>query len=122
MAVWEPGLTSGQRKQIERVQKAAFYLILEEDYKSYDEACSKLMRKPLAKRRLDLCLKFARKSLLHPKFSNWFEFNLETETVARHTRQTGDKKETVFKEVVTRTDRYENSPLPFLTKLLNENP
>ena len=112
-------MNGGQRKQIERVKKAAFYLILEEDYESYAETCHKLLRKTLAERRLDLCLKFARKYQLHPKFKNWFESN--PETVPRHNRQSEEKKETVFKEIVTMTDRYANSPLPFLTRLLNEN-
>ena len=40
--VWHSGLTKDNTEQIERVQKAAFAIILGENYKNYENACSVL--------------------------------------------------------------------------------
>ena len=38
--VWHSSITNVQSKQIERVQKQAFRIILEHNYLSYDVACT----------------------------------------------------------------------------------
>ena len=112
--VWEPGLTQLESKQIERVQKAAFYIILGEKYTSYSNAVAVLDCDLLSDRRLKLCLTFARKCFKHPKYQNWFCPNPPETTKTR-------AKKTVLKMVNTRTDRYEDSPIPYLTKILDQH-
>ena len=119
VAVWEPGLTVEERRQIERVQKSAFCIILGNGYHSYENACSILNRKSLSERRLDLCLKFAKKSQLHDKYQYWFSYN--PSSAPRQTRYSDNLVTPIYKEIQTRTGRYEDSPIPYLTKLLNAN-
>ena len=73
--VWTPGLTMQEEKMIERVQKAALYIILGDKYQSYSQALEKLNCEPLQVRRQSLCLRFARKALRHEKYSKWFKTN-----------------------------------------------
>ena len=101
---WSPGLTVSNANQIERVQKAAFAIILGESYSSYSGALLKLKMETLVDRRQALCLNFAKKAYKHEKFSQWFN------------QSEADLK---FHEVKTRTSRYWKSPLPYLTDLLN---
>ena len=118
VAVWEPGLTQVEGRQIERLQKSAFAVILGDEYMSYENSLQKLDRQRLSTRRYNLCRKFAKKSALHPKYQNWFTFNPE-ESKPVNTRS--EKPMLAYKPVNTRTDRYLDSPLPFLTKILNES-
>ena len=70
--VWQPALTQGQSKQIERVQRSAFYVILGKRYENYGNALTLLEMETLETRRIKLCKKFARKALDNPRFTNWF--------------------------------------------------
>ena len=70
--VWQPALTIYESKQIERVQRSAFYIILGRDYESYDKALAFLGRETLEARRVHLCQKFAKKTIKNPKYANWF--------------------------------------------------
>ena len=70
--VWQPALTIYESKQIEQVQRSAFYIILGKDYESYDNALTLLGRETLEARRVHLCKKFAKKTIRHPKYVNWF--------------------------------------------------
>ena len=118
--VWQPALTQHESKQIERVQKAACHIILGNKYVDYDNALNMIGHDSLKTRRIQLCQKFARKSLRNPKYSNWF-CPVKTEPNMPKTRGQKRKKQNLFKPVQTRTERYENSPLPYLTKLLNQS-
>ena len=60
-----------------------------------------------------LCLSFARKAEKHPKHSKWFQLN-DNQV---NTRQTKYK----YKEVLAKHDRFERSPLSFLTGMLNDH-
>ena len=40
VALWNSGLTKGQINDLEKIQKVALTIILFEDYRSYDLACS----------------------------------------------------------------------------------
>ena len=61
--VWQPSLTQAEVKQIERVQKCAFFIILGENYTHYEDAIDLLECKSLDDRRVSLCENFVRKSL-----------------------------------------------------------
>ena len=60
LPVWEPGLTVAESMQIERVQKAAFIIILGHDYLSYNQVLSTLDADTLSSRMQKLSLNFAK--------------------------------------------------------------
>jgi hypothetical protein len=117
---WAPGLTGTEIKQLERVQKTAFAIILGDGYRSYKHALQKLGMKSLESRRKDLCLAFGKKALKSEKFGKWFCVNEESEPIVK-TRYAETKTVTKLKPVITRTRRYLRSPIPYLTNILNQD-
>ena len=77
--VWTSGLTQAESNQIERIQKAAFAIILDTKYTSYSRALACLNRTTLSTRRKELNLKFAKKCLANDKYKNWFCLNKPSE-------------------------------------------
>ena len=59
--VWHSGLTQQQSADIERIQKIAFKIILQQNYENYKQAYSSLTAQTLQQRRVKLCSKFASK-------------------------------------------------------------
>ena len=117
--VWNANLTQGEEKQIERVHKTAYYVNLGHEYQNYEHGLNTLGGERLSERRLSLRLNFAKKALKSEKYQNWFspaipEFRLKPNT--RQPIPTLGK----LKDVPFRTSRYRNSPLPYLTRLLND--
>ena len=110
--VWHPGLTKKNTAQIERVQKSAFAIILGQNYISYENALCILNMETLSNRREALSLKLAKKAMEHPHHSTWFEAHGETV----NTRAV----KMALKTAITRTERLKNSPIPYLTSLLNK--
>ena len=114
--VWQAGLTNYESYQIERVQRSAFHIILGEGYANYQDALLKLNCDKLSDRRMKLCETFAKKLVKHKQFKNWFDEKSDKLT----NMNTRFKKAKVkYKEVLTRTERYQKSPIPFLTNILN---
>jgi hypothetical protein len=109
--VWNSGLTKENIAQIERVQKSAFSIILGQNYNSYDSALQALNMETLSSRREALSIKFAKKAAQHPRHSTWFE----PQPQASNTRSV----KLQYKPVYYRTERFKNSPVPYLTSLLN---
>ena len=120
VVVWTPGLTKLESSQIERVQKCALHVILGQSYESYDEATRILGLEKLHERRLKLCLSFAKRCEKSPKYSTWFRLSESPPPTNIQTRATRNNQRTKYMTVPARTDRYDKSPLPFMTKLLNE--
>ena len=114
VAVWEPGLSVAEDKQIERVQKAALSIILGENYESYGNALRTLDVETLSSRRKKLTLTFAKKAYKHPKYQTWFRNSTGNVPNTR-------AEKTVLKTVQTRTNKYRDSPLPYLTSVLNKH-
>ena len=110
--VWHPSLTVIDSIRIERVQKSVLHVILGADYTSYSVALQVTNLEPLQSRRTKLCSKFALKAIQHPKHSNWFKEN----QFRTKTRQ----KQPKFRPVISRTWRFSNSPISYLTGLLNK--
>ena len=109
--VWNSSLTGDDVVKLERIQKIAFNIILGDEYLSYTNALKLLGMQKLSERRKYLCLKFAKKSLKSEKFSTWFKSrmpNLKTRT-----------ENPEFCNVISRTMRFEKSPISYLTNLLN---
>ena len=114
VAVWEPALTVAEDKQIERVQKAAYSIILGDNYNTYSTALKVLGAETLGTRRKKLTLNFAKKAYKHPKYQTWFRSKTGNVPNTR-------AEKTVLKTVDTRTDKYRDSPLPYLTSVLNQH-
>ena len=109
--VWHGAITQAERNEIERVQKAAHHIVLGAKYLSYKSALKYTGLQTLESRRDKLCLKFAGKSVKHPKHKQWFKPSKK----ASYTRQ----KQPKFCKVVANKGRYKRSPIGHLTSLLN---
>lgn len=109
--VWHSSLTLSDKVDIERVQRAALQVIYGQHYLSYSSACETAGLLTLNERRQLLCKKFTFKAVKNEKHSKWFRVNNKV----RRTRQT----QSPFCPVVSRTTRFDKSPLSYLTKLLN---
>ena len=70
--VWHSGLTNENAEDLERIQKNALKIILQEEYKSYENALKVLDLEKLDERREKLCLQFAKKCLGHEKMKIYF--------------------------------------------------
>ena len=112
VAAWNPGLTKAQINQVERVQKCALAIILEENYHSYQNALKKMDLITLSDRRYNLSFKFAMKAAKHDKYSTWFTPSSKPVMNTRSIKP-------AFKPVQARLARYLKSPISYLTKLLN---
>ena len=111
LQLWHPNLTAYDRNRIERVQKSALSIILGQDYKSYNKALKHFKLDSLFIRREQLCKNFAFKNQRSAKFSKWFKLNTK-KTLTRGIP-------TKFCEVQARLQRYQRSPISYLTQLLN---
>ena len=111
--VFNSSLTSEQINQIEMVQKKACAIILGRNYVRYESALSNLGLERLDTRRTTLCLNFALKCSKSTKHMSMFPPNPIFRANMR--------KPKPFREYQCLTSRYFNSPLPYLTRLLNKN-
>ena len=109
--LWHPGLTSEDRLRIERVQKSACCIILGQEYQSYRRALKELGLDTLHVRRNMLCKTFSKKAQKHTKFQKWFKSNEKTSC----TRNIPAR----FCDVYARTERFKQSPISYLTNILN---
>ena len=100
-------------EDLERVQKSALKIILQENYKSYELALETLDLESLKERREALCLQFAKKCIGHPKMKHMFTTNKKTHQM-----------ETRFPENFAvnhaNTERLKNSPVIYMQRLLNQ--
>ena len=88
-------------------------------YESYNHATNTLAVEKLHVRRLKLCLTFAKNCEKNPKYATWFKLSESTNPSSINTRG-GVNRKPKYTPVPSRTDRYEKSPIPFLTELLND--
>ena len=112
--VWNSSLTKEEVKDIERVQKSFHQIALGTDFLNYADALDQTGLDTLEIRRTKLCLGFAKKAAKHTKHSHWF---------AKRNDQGMPNTRSVklnFSEPICRLERFKNSPIPYLTRLLNE--
>ena len=109
--VWHAGLTKGQAADIERIQKVALQIILQDKYVNYQFACKTLSAETLENRRLKLCSTFATRNY---KSDNCLFTRIGSNVQTRN-------KSNIVKEYKCNNGRYQKSSLPFLAKLLNAN-
>jgi hypothetical protein len=96
------------------VQKNALQIILQESYQSYSNALEITGLSTLFARRSNLCLKFAKSCLKHDEMKKMFQLNHTDYQVNTSFREK-------FKVAKAKTDRLNNSAIPFMQRLLNSN-
>ena len=111
--VWNSSLTIKESNLIERVQRCALHIILGRIYLSYQKALSMLSLQSLRARRSNLCLKFALKAEKSTKFQTWFKPN------PKHGKTR--TKQAKYLPVYANNNRLQNSPIAYLTDLLNKH-
>ena len=112
--VWHSSLTQDNINDLERVQKSALKLILQENYQSYKKALIKLDIETLEDRREQLCLNFARKCVKNRKMNKMFPLNDK-----KHEMITRDNEK--YKVQFANTERLKNSSIIYMQRLLNQN-
>ena len=111
--VWHFNITQAEENDIERVQKIAIKVILNEHYEDYDQACQLLHTQSLQSRRVTLSLKFALQCLKNENHKHFFKPRSSQYYTLRNLKS--------FEEPFCHSDRYKSSPLPYLTRLLNNH-
>ena len=111
--VWHSSLTLKNKNDLERVQKVAVRIILGNHYINYKDGLSTLKIQNLFKRREEICLNFAKKCLKNEKLKNIFPKKLKSHKMTQ-------RKTNTFKIKKTNKKRYQQSAIPYMTKLLNK--
>ena len=111
--VFTPMLTAKHISDIERIQKIVLKVILGPRYISYHQASLSLSIISLESRRRQLSLNFALACIKSPQHTHLFKERKSTYYQLRNIRS--------FEEPFCFTKRYSCSPIPFLTRLLNEH-
>ena len=114
VAIWNSGLTKGQVADLEKIQKIAPKIILEDNYISYDVACTLMNILPLELRRTDLCTSFAIKLYKSPRSNEYF-------TPADKLVNTRSEQQLLVEEKRSNTKRCQNAPHNYLARLINQN-
>ena len=108
--VWHSSLTCGEDLELERIQKVALRIILKEDYLSYSHALKITGLEPLRIRRQRLCLRFAKKCTRNQLTQDMFPLKQ---------RRVNTRHREVFHVPFARTERFANSAIPYMARLLN---
>ena len=108
---WNSGLTAGQVRILEKIQRVALHIILNNKECSYQEALEHFDLVTLEARRKQLCTKFALKLFRSEKQQDFF-----TLLPNRNRRNN-----ILVRESLNRTRRAQNAPHNYLSKLVNEN-
>ena len=85
--VWHSSLTLENFQALERVQKNALKIILQEEQISYSNALNTSGLSSLFERRSKLCLKFAKSCLKYPEMKKMFPLNPTTYSVQTRFRE-----------------------------------
>ena len=112
--VWHSSLTQENIDDLERVQKSALKIILQDKYRTYKQGLAQLNLETLVDRRENLCLNFALKCVKHEKLRHMFPINDKTHGMETRTEEK-------FEVQFAKTGRLQKSPIIFMQKLLNEN-
>ena len=111
--VFQPMLTCEDKSNIERIQKIALRIILGNRYVTYDQACNDVKLSTLEQRRIEICLNFGLKCLRHPHHKTLFPCAIENGHFIR--------SPAVIQQTTCRTTRYQKSPVPYISKLLDDH-
>ena len=109
--VWHSSLTVADSLSIERIQKVALKIILNDNYEDYTQALMVTGLPTLKQRRITLCKKFAVKCVKNEKTSHMFPLSQHNIANTRHHEK--------FFVQPARTERLKNSAIPYMQRLLN---
>ena len=109
--VWHFNITQAESNDIDRVQKIACRIILNDNYKSYESALEQIELQTLKDRRTMLCKRFAENCLKHEKSMDMFPLNQNRNNRDSH------KYQVKF----ARRAWLVNSAIPQMQMMLNEN-
>jgi hypothetical protein len=111
---WFCQLTQAEKRDFDRVAKVALRIIYGDQYESFENALlwSKTLRP--SERLEKMTKQFAARSYKHRKFNQWFS-SLPDSSV--NTRSSKHRQK--LAEVPSRTERFQNSPIPHMTNILN---
>ena len=112
--VWHSSLSIENSEDLERIQRSAVKIILQNNHISYEKALNYLQIDKLSDRRKDLCLRFAQKCLKNAKTVDMFP-----EKKKQHQMKTRQPQK--FEIQFARTSRLQSSPLIYMQNLLNQN-
>jgi hypothetical protein len=76
--VWHSSISTENDNDLERVQKSAVKIILDEKYTTHQQGLAKLGLETLASRRENLCLSFAKKCVKSEKMRHMFPKNIKS--------------------------------------------
>ena len=110
--MWHSSLTKENRQDLERVQKAALKVILKSEYKDYEDALKLSRLQSLEDRREQLSLRFVKKSLKNATFTKLFPLKNP-----KHVMSVRNPLKYMINKA--NTERYKNSAIPYLQRLLN---
>ena len=110
--VWHSSLTKGEQLDIERIQKVAMRIILQENYVSYSHALKITGMPTLKSRRNKLCLTFAKNCVKTNLTNDMFPINSNNVNTRQHEK---------FYVPHAKTDRFAKSAIPYMARLLNAN-
>ena len=107
-------LTNLNKEMIERVQRQSMKIIFKKQYSTYENALKVAKMDKLEVRREKLCLQFAKNCLKIDKLKQMFPLNVKDHDMTqRHVEK--------FKVNHAKTERYFQSSIPYLQRLLNTN-
>jgi hypothetical protein len=112
-AVWHSSLTAENSQDLERIQKCALKIIMQDKFKSYEGALEILDLESLSERRERLCLQFARKCLNNDKMKYLFPPNPKIHPMLTRFEESYDVNN-------AHTTRLQNSPIVYMQRLLNQ--
>ena len=112
---WFCQTTQQERTDIDRVAKVGLRIIYGDSYSGFESSLlAAKIRKPTEQMKL-MTEKFAIKSSKHCKFSQWFQ-----PAPVKSIRTRNGRNLPKYASILARTARYQNSPIPVLTRILNE--
>ena len=112
--VWHSSLTEENKADLERVQKSAIKVILNDKYNGYRNGLAQLGLEDLNSRRKNMCLDFAKKCVKNEKLCHMFPKNIKS-----HNMDT--RNEEVFQVQHAYTGRLKKSAIIYMQNLLNDD-
>ena len=110
--VWHSSLTVEDSDALERIQKTALRIILQDNYHEYQQALKHVGLQTLYERREKLCIKFATQCVKKGKMSDMFPLNRKTVNTREHEK---------FFVQPAFSDRLKDSAVPHMQRLLNKH-
>ena len=112
--VWHSSITEENSSDLERVQKSAIKIILQDKYIGYQNGLAQLGLEDLKSRREILCLEFAKKCVKHEKLKHMFPENKK-----EHSMNT--RNNDMYQVQHANTGRLQDSAIIYMQKLLNDD-